>query len=65
VSDAPTMPFGRHKGEPLANVSTGYLTWALEEAEAVTPELRAAIRAELKARLEPPGTVTFPGFEAI
>lgn len=28
-----TMPFGKHKGEPLSSVDTGYLKWMLQKSE--------------------------------
>lgn len=44
-----TMPFGRFKGEPLAEVPTDYLQWLLS-LDDLRPELRSAVMAELKTR---------------
>lgn len=37
------MPFGKHKGKSLEDVPSGYLRWALENADIRQPELRLAI----------------------
>jgi hypothetical protein len=44
-----TLPFGRHRGEPLAGVPTPYLEWALAECK-LSSGLYAATAAELRAR---------------
>jgi hypothetical protein len=44
-----TLPFGRHRGEPLGQVPTSYLCWFLAEANPSTG-LRAAVAAELRSR---------------
>ena len=41
------MPWGKHKGKPLKEVPRDYLKWALNNADAMSAELRAAIEAEL------------------
>ncbi len=42
------MPFGKHRGELLGNVSTDYLEWVREIA--TTDRLRTAIARELAHR---------------
>lgn len=44
-----TLPFGKHKGQPLADVPTSYLRWLLDAVKLSTG-LRAATVAELQAR---------------
>lgn len=56
-----TMPFGKHKGEPIEDLDTGYLEWVTEQdwfldkfkdgAEAVGREL--AFRTRFGGRAEP------------
>lgn len=41
-----TMPFGEHKGKPIADVPRSYLQWVLDQS-AGSPELRDQIRALL------------------
>jgi hypothetical protein len=49
-SDLPaSLPFGRHKGEPLGQVPSHYLAWFLRECKPSTG-LRAAVAAELTRR---------------
>jgi hypothetical protein len=48
------MPWGKHKGQDLADVPESYLQWALENAEAMSPTLREAIRARLGLPPTPP-----------
>jgi hypothetical protein len=43
------MPFGRHRNQALAEVPSGYLRWFLATCQ-LTPNLWAAIRAELLGR---------------
>lgn len=43
------MPFGKHKGELVANVPTSYLRWCLRECDLDKP-LRDSITAALSAR---------------
>lgn len=57
TAPATTMPWGKHKGKPLKEVPRDYLKWAVNNADAMSPELRAAIEAELGML---PG-VTTPG----
>lgn len=44
---ADVMPWGKHKGKPLGEVPRDYLEWAVRNADAMRPELRAAIELEL------------------
>lgn len=41
------MPWGKHKGKPLNEVPRDYLKWAVNNADAMSAELRAAIETEL------------------
>src|SRR4051794_17992271 len=43
------MPFGKHKGELLDVIPSGYLLWALREVD-LDPRLRSAIEDELAGR---------------
>jgi|SRR5579884_150551 len=45
------MPFGKHKGQPVAAVPTSYLAWCLEEGVSRQQRLEDAIKAELGRRL--------------
>jgi uncharacterized protein (DUF3820 family) len=49
---ATTLPFGRHKGEPLSDVPTSYLQWAARECK-LSSGLRAALALELARRGAP------------
>ena len=51
-----TMPFGRHKGKPPADVPADYLTWFLNTCK-LTPGLRGAVRAELVQRGADPSSL--------
>lgn len=44
------IPFGKHKGQPISAVPTGYLKWALREGVFRAPWLHASAVAELKVR---------------
>jgi hypothetical protein len=44
-----TLPFGKHKGQPLPEVPTDYLCWLAREAK-LSSGLRAAVVAELAGR---------------
>ena len=46
----PVMPWGKHKGVPLADVPEDYLNWILKNAENMSPELRAQIEQAQAAR---------------
>jgi len=43
-----TMPFGKHKGEPLRKVESTYLAWVLSKTD--DKELQEKIREELRGR---------------
>ena len=45
-----TMPFGKHKGEQLADIPTDYLEWVLENCTNMKKELHVEIRNELAER---------------
>lgn len=52
---SPRMPFGKYKGQRLSDIDTGYLGIVFDKSVAwgVSPELRAAIVAELLHRIAP------------
>jgi hypothetical protein len=43
------IPFGRYRGQLLANIPVSYLRWVLREVRLTTPGLEEAIRARLDA----------------
>ena len=45
-----TMPFGKHKGEPVAGLPSPYLVW-LAGLDNLGPPLRKAVVAEIGFRL--------------
>jgi Putative quorum-sensing-regulated virulence factor len=45
-----SLPFGKHKGVPLADVPRSYLEWALAEGVLRSEALRRAVQAELARR---------------
>lgn len=54
MTDESTMPFGKHKGEKLANVPPDYLLWIFENNKC-TPEVAKYIAENLdviKAEIE-------------
>jgi hypothetical protein len=44
------MPFGKHRGQHIANVPTSYLHWMLRECESLDYWQRDALKAELQRR---------------
>ncbi len=46
----PRMPFGKHKGEPIEDVPTGYIEWALESMERLDKRVREEMEAQLVMR---------------
>jgi hypothetical protein len=44
------MPFGKHRGEQLADVPSSYLCWCLESCTNLQPFLECAIRDEMARR---------------
>jgi hypothetical protein len=44
------MPWGKHEGELIADIDSGYLRWVLLKADAAQPWLKIAIRDELYRR---------------
>jgi hypothetical protein len=55
-----TMPLGKHRGTPLADVPESYLAWLLREVKLSTG-LRAAVAAELERRgVRPPTAAVKP-----
>jgi len=48
-----TMPFGKYKNTPLAEVPVGYLRWLLETGELYDP-LKSAVEAEVGCRSNVP-----------
>ncbi len=51
-----TLPFGKHKGRPPADVPADYLDWMLRTCK-LTPGLRGAIRGELLGRGADPSSL--------
>ena len=45
-----TMPFGKHKGESLADIPTDYLEWLLTIE--LRPWLKQAVKGEIRSRRE-------------
>jgi hypothetical protein len=45
------MPFGKFRGEDLADIPDGYLNWLLDECN-LRPRLRNAVKRELETRDE-------------
>jgi len=45
-----TMPFGKHYGEEVSDLSDSYLRWLAEEAEVYDEDLAAEIQAEYEER---------------
>ncbi len=43
----PYMSFGRYAGRSVVEVPADYLEWCLQEAQGVSPTLRAGIKQEL------------------
>lgn len=43
------LPFGKHKGEDIADVDTGYLKW-LEQQEWIREEMREDVQFEIERR---------------
>lgn len=41
------MPFGKHKGEELADIPDDYLFWCLDHCTSMSPSLRKAIERHL------------------
>lgn len=48
TASALKMPFGKFKGEPIEDLPTDYIEWALRELDS----LRPAIKEEMEAQLE-------------
>jgi hypothetical protein len=66
-TDTFVMPFGKHKGKPLAEVPAGYLTWLLENVPDLYPKTREAIEAFVRphdATEQPPPTSDAPRRQA-
>ena len=45
-----TFGFGKHKGQPLDQVESSYITWALKTVERLTPAFRRELENELRRR---------------
>jgi hypothetical protein len=50
MTSVPRMPWGKHQGPPLREISSSYLAWVLDDCDHVAPWLADAITAELHAR---------------
>ena len=46
------MPWGKHRGQEIANLPASYLCWVLEECDNVNPFLRKEMREVLARRLD-------------
>jgi hypothetical protein len=44
------MPWGKHKGERLSDIDTGYLQWALQNMDRLAPTYKEEIRNQLAMR---------------
>src|SRR5688572_4526888 len=44
------MPFGRHRGQPIAEIPSAYLHWLITGPVKLSTGLRAAVAAELSRR---------------
>jgi exodeoxyribonuclease X len=42
-----TMPFGKHRGTPMAELPRSYISWALNNMTELDPDLEASLRAQL------------------
>ena len=45
-----TMPFGKHKGEPIAGLPSAYLAW-VAGLDSLSPRVRKAVADEIGLRL--------------
>lgn len=45
-----TLPFGKHRGQPIASVPASYLAWMLEKMPDLRPDTRAGVELELQRR---------------
>jgi hypothetical protein len=48
------MPWGKYRGQDLADVPSSYLAWVADECDRLQPWLEAAIRCELADRFGRP-----------
>jgi len=46
------MPFGKHEGEDIEDLPTGYIVWCLENLDDLDPELEIDMDYELKKRTD-------------
>ena len=46
-----TLPFGKYRGKPFAEVDAGYLQWMLSPEREISDDLRHTARIELSRRL--------------
>jgi hypothetical protein len=44
------MPFGKHKGELLAEIPVDYLQWVISNLDSISDELNDAIEEEIGQR---------------
>lgn len=47
------MPFGKHRGTPVAQLPVSYCRWVEDEMDIKSPALRAAIEARAACDLDP------------
>ena len=50
-----TMPFGQHKGTPVADLPHSYCEWLLGSVEFRSPELKRAVEARAGAAIDDRG----------
>lgn len=44
------MPFGKHRGEEVEDLETGYIVWVLENCEGLDERLQEELEAQLSMR---------------
>jgi exodeoxyribonuclease X len=44
------MPFGKHKGEPIEDLPSDYIEWALRELDSLRPALKEEMENQLTMR---------------
>jgi hypothetical protein len=59
------MPWGKHRGEDLADVPLSYLVWVIEECDNVRYDLREAIKDQVAYRLNLQREVEVPTTEVV
>jgi len=44
------MPFGKHRGEPIEDLPSDYIEWALRELDSLRPAIQEEMEAQLRMR---------------